>query len=607
MSTVRFRERLSGYISFAETDYNQALLDGKRVGRRCAFSVEIGVPDVRAFLATGSGPGSLSGHIDCPELGGRLVVDGGTFELFVDEGDARMKRMRYRLFAKDADGRRLTLSGFKDVADSPNADLWADTTTLMVRVLAGRVEQHDEEDASAMAARTIATGVMRISLGRFLLLLTSLRATGGSPGDKLSALGRFVWLFGKQLMQVYRGSPVKGHLPDFPDPVKPGSERFHGRPPGEWHQPPELPGLWRRIVDFRTRDCHTGTLHNVRLDPFHKGGVPVLLIHGTGVRANLFYGAPGHPSIVRELLKAGYDVWLENWRASIDLPPQDYTLDGAGRYDHPAAILEVLRRTKKDSLRVLCHCQGSTSFMITYVTGSLPRGTVDAVVSSAVSLHPIVTKRSQVKAQALVPVTGFLTPYISAQWGARPPTALAGAVAHVSRWSFGLDHDPVCALGNFMYGSGRDVLWQHENLDAATHHWTSREFGYAPFRFFRQMLKSVRRGHLVPVDPHHGKRLPDDYYVPKALPERIPWTFIGGECNRLFLPESQERTFECFQKLQPGLHSFELIDGAGHLDVLFGIQAPKQSYPKILAGLDRDGRARIRPTRAPRPTRAAPA
>ena len=71
---------------------------------------------------------------------------------------------------------------------------------------------------------------------------------------------------------------------------------------------------------------------------------PVLLRHGTGVRANLFYGSPMRTTLVDVLVEEGYDVWLENWRGSIDLPDCDYTLDEVARFDHPALIAAVLAR-----------------------------------------------------------------------------------------------------------------------------------------------------------------------------------------------------------------------------------------------------------------------
>ena len=47
---------------------------------------------------------------------------------------------------------------------------------------------------------------------------------------------------------------------------------------------------------------------------------PVVLVHGAGVRANIFR-PPGQTTLVDMLVDDGWDVWLENWRASIDLPP----------------------------------------------------------------------------------------------------------------------------------------------------------------------------------------------------------------------------------------------------------------------------------------------
>jgi hypothetical protein len=586
MSRVVFRERMKGYMSFAETDWNQALLDGRRFRRRCGFRVEIAIEDLPAVLA-GSGHGTLTGRIDCRELGGRLEVDDGTFDLFVHGVDRRMKRMRYRLFATDPDGRELTLSGFKDVVDSPNFDLWSDTTTLMFRLIAGHVTEEEEQDEVAMASRTIATGVMRITLLRFLRLLVSLRFQGGSPLERVRTAARFLVLFVGELLQVYGGAPVDNQVPDFPDPVEPGRERWQGYPPDEWHEPPELPGLSRRICGYTTEDRHRGTLHNIRRDRGDLGRMPVLLIPGTGVRGNLFYGAPGRASVIPHLLDAGYDVWIENWRGSIDLPPDRYTLDEAALFDHPAAIDRVLELSGQQSLRVLCHCQGSTSFMITYLAGLLG-DRVDRVVSSAVSLHPIVPRRARWKMQALVPLLGFLMPYVSAQWGARPPTPLAHLVALTSRWGR-RGHDPVCALGSFMYGSGHDVLWRHANLDPVTHHWTSREFGYAPFRFFKQMRKSVLAGHLVPVT--RFAKLPRSY-VDAELPTGVTWKFIAGDMNELFLCQSQRRTYEHFQQRQPGVHSLAIIPGCGHLDVLFGTTAPKVAYPEILEGLGPPGERR---------------
>ena len=99
---------------------------------------------------------------------------------------------------------------------------------------------------------------------------------------------------------------------------------------------------------------------------------PVLLVHGAGVRANIFR-APVQTTIVDYLLDRGYDVWLENWRASIDLKPNPWTLDQAAVYDHPYAVKTIVRETGCREIKAIIHCPGSTSFTMAAVAGWCPR------------------------------------------------------------------------------------------------------------------------------------------------------------------------------------------------------------------------------------------
>src|SRR4051794_41862869 len=64
---------------------------------------------------------------------------------------------------------------------------------------------------------------------------------------------------------------------------------------------------------------------------------PVLVVHGAGVRANLFR-PPVKETFVDALLDAGWDVWLLNWRASIDPAPHQREVGQGARHDHPVAV-----------------------------------------------------------------------------------------------------------------------------------------------------------------------------------------------------------------------------------------------------------------------------
>jgi cholesterol oxidase len=103
--------------------------------------------------------------------------------------------MLYRLELRDPGGNPVTLTGRKEIHDDPGADVWKDTTTLYVRLLAGHVAQ--EEDARA---RVLGAGVITIRPDDFAQQLTTFRTEGPNPAR---ALRRFGQLFLGELWDVY--------------------------------------------------------------------------------------------------------------------------------------------------------------------------------------------------------------------------------------------------------------------------------------------------------------------------------------------------------------------------------------------------------------------
>jgi hypothetical protein len=306
---------------------------------------------------------------------------------------------------------------------------------------------------------------------------------------------------------------------------------------------------------------------------------PVLLLHGAGVRAELFR-PPSPRTLVDALLDEGWDVWLLNWRASIDLRPNPWTLDQAAVYDHPAAVQFILQTTGAQRLKAIVHCQGSTSFTMAAISGLVPQ--VDTVITNSVSLHPVVPGYSMIKMGRLAPVLGRLVPYVSPAWGDKPSGLLSRAIVAVVRATHRECDNSVCRMVSFSYGTGWPALWSHDNIDEQTHDWISGEFGPCPMTFYAQMARSDRAGHLVPVD--HLPELPPSFVVgPPQTDARF--VFLTGENNRCFLPESQQRSYDFFAKHRPGRDTLHRLPGYGHLDVIFGREAWKDTYPLILEEL----------------------
>jgi alpha/beta hydrolase fold len=339
--------------------------------------------------------------------------------------------------------------------------------------------------------------------------------------------------------------------------------------------------IQQTVVPFAAGDgMPLNLIHMHGPHPPNRGAV--LLVHGAGVRANLFR-PPVETSIVTALLEHGYDVWLENWRASIDLAPNRWTLDQAALYDHPKAVETIVRHTGADRIKAIIHCQGSTSFMMSAVAGLVPQ--VSTIVSNAVALHPRIPAVTQLKFRLGLPLLGPMLDYLDPQWGKAAPDLLAKAI---TAWVKATHHEcdnTVCRLVSFTYGVGAPTLWSHANLNPATHDWVRDEFAKVPVSFFRQIYRCVGAGHLVAVDGLAG--LPSRFGVdPPRTDARF--VFFAGRNNRCFLPESQQATFAWFDRHQPGRHALHLLPGYGHLDVFIGKDAARDVFPQMIAELDKE-------------------
>jgi hypothetical protein len=145
-------------------------------------------------------------------------------------------------------------------------------------------------------------------------------------------------------------------------------------------------------------------------------------------------------------------------------------------------------------------------------------------------------------------------------------------------------HNPVCKGVSFTYGTGFPALWSHANLNDDTHEWIKQEFAQVPLTFFEQMVQCIHAGHLVSVDGR--SELPKDF-VAQSPRTDSRFAFFAGMNNLCFLAESQQRTFEFFDKQRPGYHTFRPIPNYGHLDIFIGKEAARDVFPLILEELER--------------------
>jgi cholesterol oxidase len=197
---LEFTEEMKGHITLGETDYQRGARQGKKDGTFFMFHLTIETDDVAKFIADRQHEATCRGWVSCEALGGKLPVEKGIFNLFVDTEDPDLTRMLYRLYFADGAGNPLTMSGFKRVKDDPGLDLWPDTSTLYIHLLKGHVDAQAEPTAEVVAA-----GIITIYLLDFARQLTTFRTRGGSAGEQAQALTAFGRLFLGKLWDIYGG------------------------------------------------------------------------------------------------------------------------------------------------------------------------------------------------------------------------------------------------------------------------------------------------------------------------------------------------------------------------------------------------------------------
>ncbi|MDQ3886856.1 MAG: GMC family oxidoreductase, partial [Actinomycetota bacterium] len=194
-TSLWFTEEMKGYVALGVADPRSGREQGRSLGQKMMFRLTITVDDVDAFVADRDHLGRAEGYLDSDVLGGRLPVQRGWFNLFTQEGDPATRRMLYRLHLTDPAGNDLTFVGHKEVHDDPGLDVWPDTSTLYVRILAGHTQPATDDQA-----RVVGAGVLNILVPDFVQQMTTFRTEGPRQAHAFASFGR---LFLGELWAVY--------------------------------------------------------------------------------------------------------------------------------------------------------------------------------------------------------------------------------------------------------------------------------------------------------------------------------------------------------------------------------------------------------------------
>jgi cholesterol oxidase len=553
---VEFTERMTGYLSDKPgIDYAEAAATGKAAGSDFSFTVAVRIADIDAFIRDSAHAGTLSGTAICPALSpDPLDISNGIFRLMRRSDEQVETRLfEYLMTLTTREGRSFEFKGVKYVHDDRRADLVADTTTLFIDL--------SEAGGTGSAAR----GILRIKPLDFARQVRTLKAVGGTSHiERASAVAKFGALFAGALFDIYG---------DVFAPVR----RFDAE---RVRKKRGLRAAEPQVFGFVTADGKR--LRLTRYNGGTKG--PLLFSHGLGVSSLIFRIDTIDTNLLEFMYEQGYDCWLLDFRASIDLPyaKDAWTADDCAREDYQPAVDLIRRETGAPSIQVLAHCFGATTFVMAMLGGHLT-GVRSAVISQIAAdvVVPFYPQRllAYLRLPAVFDVLGIPAVNARATVNDGLVNRIADGMIRVAV-PFQREERSRNATSNritALYGQ----LYETDQLNALTFETGLPEmFGEANIAAFKQLALIARRQTIVDAAGN-------DAYMPHLERLSIPISFIHGGENACFLPESTARTLAKLSA-RNGAHLYDrhVIPKYGHIDCIFGKSAVVDVYPKMLAHLE---------------------
>lgn len=347
---------------------------------------------------------------------------------------------------------------------------------------------------------------------------------------------------------------------------------------------PEAPPRQKRPLQVDPPDTFhflAGDGTPLRLTRYQGGSKgPVILSHCVGVSSLMYATDTIETNLLEYLYAREFDVWLLDFRFSIELPASrnQATMDDVATQDYPAAVSKVRELAGADSVQVVAHGVGSSTFSMALLAGL---SGVRAAVCSQVSTHLFVPTINRIKTglclSSAIAAVGFkhLTAYVDvhSDWKNRLYDRFLTMYPIPKKERC---DSPVCRRITSIYGP----LWEHDKLGAQTHHALHEMFGVVNLKAMKQLALITRKNHLV-------NSRGEDVYLPHLKRMALPVAFIHGDENDCVLPRSTETTYDLVRKKNgKELYTRYVIPQYGHVDCIIGEKAAQDVYPQILDHLE---------------------
>jgi cholesterol oxidase len=563
---LQFSERLTGFVSMSSHDgYTEGYDRGRGDDARVDLLITIEYDDFRAVLDDPKREARITGTVLAPQLSPRrLTVTEGRFTLFEpDPSQVETWHMQYRMTLESDQGKRYSFEGHKVLRENGIRRAWSETTTLYTKI--------GELDGAEPGGPEPGTGILYLKPADLPKLLRSIKVDGVPRREQDKYRRAFLELFAEEMVHIYGG--VLDEVGAFPSAPKTAPAVREPRDPD---------GIW--WCDSRQQwhaDDRLGDDAFLRLTRYRAGDKgPLVMATGFGMSSHSFLASTIEQNLTEFLAERGYDIWLFDYRAGIDLPSSrtEFTIDDIAQVDWPLAVAKVRELTGREDVQAFGHCVGSGSLLMAMLNG-LPG--IRTAVCAQFPLHPSTSVFNQVKSRlhtagafARVGIGGVAPDVV-----ASPPDELLDITLRTlpmpAEERCG---QAVCRWINAIYG----CTHRHAQLNDATHRALNEMFGFGNIDSLQHLSLMLRRGLAV---THTGGM---DYF---EHPERVAGTSIlllQGAHNYIFHPVGTLKTLRWLTDSNPrGDYHREVLPAYAHLDAIVGSRAAVDVYPRIADFLDR--------------------
>lgn len=524
----------------------------------CSINGHTSELDLDLFVKTGPSndgfEGTVHGTLACSSMSSdQLNISHGTFVSVAKDPSASCQLMMcYNFTAVSSAGETYNFRCRKTITPSvmfSPSRLWRSATSVSVEI-------------DTVKPCCVGAGRLSISAPAVMDMVRSMHASGSSESKRCRIMLRYLWFFAGRLAEMFFA------------PFAPLQRSFEVQ--DLVHQALKAKPARTSNV-FAADGVHTSLrVWQPQNSSGSKAAIDILFISGSATNHMIFANPFVNTNAIDYFTRRGYRCWCLTPRFG---KQDDETARSActaydARLDIAAALLEIERYTSQVKPKpygtpyVVAHCAGALALACALLDGTVRSSSILGMTASQSFLTPVLGGVNSWKAK--LPLNR-LYQAIAGGWFACDPGEHAGFVQQILDqvlrfYPVGprreICNSVACHRGSLAYGR----MWNHRNLNAATHSRLHKFFGGVHTRCMEHLaLCGVRQTVL----DAQGRSLVSERNLQRLRGLRI-FLFTGGD-NVVYDPESTVRSWELLSRmLRKEKVGMKIFDGVGHLDAWMG-------------------------------------